>query len=75
MKKVVCTCDRCSREITDVVYTLYCYAEDFQKMPFGGISAAVAEQNAKQNMIRQKETERHICRECKDQITDGVFIV
>ncbi len=73
MKRTICTCDKCGNEVTDTLYILYCYAEDLQNMPFGGISAATAEQNTKQNMAR--DVERHLCRECKDKITDGVFII
>lgn len=72
MKKTICYCDRCSAEIKYVAYTLTCYAEDLKPGPFGGVCAEAMAQNVKQNM---SFTERHLCRKCKDEITDGIFVV
>ena len=72
MKKVTYKCDRCHAEIASVVYTLTCYAEDLNPGPYGGISGEVARQNFRQN---HEAKERHLCGKCKDEITDGIFIV
>ena len=74
MKKTICTCDRCGNSIDDVIYTLTCYAEDVTPGPFGGISAAVAAQNTEQNLRRMASVEKHLCGNCKDALTDGLFI-
>lgn len=74
MKRITYTCDKCEKEIEGVMYTLTCYAEDVPPAPFGSYSAEVAVQNTKQNMARQTY-ERHLCKECKDAITDGIFIL
>lgn len=74
--KTTYVCDKCGEDIADVAYTLTCYAEDVNQSPedtaWGMSSAEVANQNIKQNFAR---VERHLCRACKDAITDGVFIV
>ena len=75
MKKVTYKCDRCGKEITDVVYSLTCYAEDLAKGPYGGVSSAVVMQNSRQSNSLQAIGERHLCGKCKDELTDGVFIV
>lgn len=72
MKKTTYKCDRCGEEIDSVVYTLTCYAEDLNPGPYGGISAAVVQQNYRQNHAAK---DRHLCGKCKDEITDGIFIV
>lgn len=72
MKKVTYKCDRCGAEIDSVVYTLTCYADDLNRGPYGGISADVIRQNYQQNQVA---SERHLCGKCKDEITDGIFIV
>jgi hypothetical protein len=56
------------------MYTLTCYAEDVPPYPLGGCSFEVATQNTKQNLLRQQE-DRHLCKSCKDAITDGIFVV
>ena len=73
MKKITYTCDKCEKEITDVVYSLTWYAEDVftPENPF--MSKEVQIQNTTQNFSPSRG--RHLCRECKDKITDGVFIV
>ena len=78
MKRVVYTCDRCGKEISRVAYSLVCYAEDVSAQSFSGISEEAAAQNIKQNMVLgtfETKNEKILCRECKDAITDGVFIV
>lgn len=72
MKRTTWICDRCVKEITGVVYTLNCFAEDAAPDPTGRISAEAAGQNMRQNRGRES---RHLCSACKDAITDGVFIV
>ena len=74
MKRVIYTCDRCGNEISGVKYTLTCYAEDIVQIGNGGCSADVAMQNSKQNFAIQSQ-EAHLCKDCKDKLTDGVFIV
>lgn len=74
-KRVTYTCDCCGNEIPDVVYTLTCYAQDVRPGPFGGISTEAATQNIKQNQAEQDSKSRHLCKTCKDSITDGLFIV
>lgn len=75
MKKVTYKCDRCGDEIDDVVYTLRCYAEDLDPGPYGGVAGEVVRQNARQNNLLSAVGERHLCGKCKDEITDGIFIV
>lgn len=72
MKKVTYKCDRCDTEIHDVVFTLTCYAEDVYPGPYGGVSGEVVRQNSRQNHVTG---ERHLCGKCKDEITDGIFVV
>ena len=74
MKHTKYTCDKCGKEIEDVVYTLTCYAEGTQALQFGAVYSEVLRQNAAQNFAKQQE-ERHLCKTCKDAITDGIFIV
>ena len=77
MKKTTFCCDRCGEEIKDIVYTITVYGEvvpgavalnyeDFHEMQL---------LNEKQNAARADGTDRHLCRKCKNEITDGVFIV
>lgn len=75
MKKTTYNCDRCGAEITDTVYTLTCYAEDLCPGRHGGISSEVVVQNARQNLNLQSIGERHLCGKCKDEITDGIFVL
>ena len=72
MKKTTYKCDRCGAEIADVVYTITCYAEDLCPGPVGGLASDVIRQNFRQNSTTH---ERHLCGKCKDEITDGVFVV
>ena len=75
MKKVTYKCDRCGEEIADTVYSLTCYAEDLVKGPCGGVSGAMVQQNFRQSQSLQAIGERHLCGMCKDELTDGLFIV
>lgn len=73
MRKTTCTCDRCGMEIADgVVYALTCYAEDVHVERY--MSNATITQNHRQNaaiMVGKKD----LCQKCKDELTDGLFIV
>ena len=77
MKKTTFCCDRCGGEIKDIAYTITVYGEvvpgavavdydDFQEMLL---------LNEKQNAAKASGIDRHLCRACKNEITDGVFIV
>lgn len=68
-----CTCDKCGEKITDIFYTLTCYAADLDPN-ITNPSREVSMHNFRQNMALNGE-ERHLCKTCKDAITDGVFIV
>lgn len=74
-KRVTYICDKCGDEIPDVVYKLTCYAEAVNPGPFGGYSLEAARQNVQQNQAAQDHQSRHLCGKCKDQLTDGLFIV
>jgi uncharacterized protein YbaA (DUF1428 family) len=74
MKHIKYTCDKCEKEINDgVLYKLTCYAEDVPAKKIG-YSMEAAVQNNRQNMALQTY-ERHLCKACKDAITDGIFIL
>lgn len=73
MKQIKYICDKCGREITTVVYSLTCTAFDAMGDPTGRFSAEAVTQNLRQNFSGSAAA--HLCRECKDKITDGVFIV
>lgn len=75
MKKTIYECDRCGTEIADVAYTLTCYAEDVTTGIPAPVSAVAAAQNTKQNMVLMHSMERCLCGKCKDEITDGIFVV
>lgn len=75
MKKTIFVCDRCGEEITDVVYDLTCYAYPVQPGTAPRYYAELEEQNTRQNAAKAGGGDRHLCRKCKDEITDGVFIV
>lgn len=72
MKKTTYFCDRCGEEIATIVFTVTCYAEDLRPRMVDG---AVTRQNCQQNQTIMEEETRHLCRQCKDAITDGIFIV
>lgn len=73
MKHIKYTCDRCGEEIEGVMYTLTCYAEDVPMSP-SGIYTEMAVQNSKRNLAKLSE-DRHLCKACKDAITDGIFVL
>ena len=73
MKETKWICDKCGEEITGTVYSLTCYAQDVTPDAFGRLSFDAATQNVRQNL--SKSAEAHLCRKCKDKITDGIFIV
>lgn len=75
MKKTIYECDRCGAKIADVVYMLTCYAEDVTDGAPVPVSADAAAQNTKQNMVFMRSMEKCLCRKCKDEITDGIFVV
>ena len=75
MKTTIYYCDRCGEQITDIVFTVTCYAEDLNPGPYGGVAAEVVQQNCKQNISISGAGVRHLCRKCKDEITDGIFIL
>lgn len=75
MKKITFVCDRCGTQIEDVVFAITCYAEDLNPGPYGGVASDVIQQNSRQNITLSAIGERHLCRKCKDEITDGVFVV
>lgn len=70
MKKITYTCDKCGGEIVDVVFELCCWAENLNGEAWDDANR----QNIAQNITKQKYT-RHLCRECKNELTDGIFIV
>lgn len=74
MRKTICTCDRCGKEITGTTYTLTCYAEGIDPTATRATSARITEQNLRQNMILMAGS-KELCQECKDELTDGLFIV
>ena len=75
MKKTIFCCDRCGKEIPDMVYVLTCYGEVVPgESPLKHFEE-LNEQNNRQNAARAGGVDRHLCRKCKDEITDGVFIV
>lgn len=75
MKKTIFCCDRCGEEITDVVYDLTCYAFAVRPADASMYFEELDEQNTRQNAVKAGNRDRHLCKKCKDEITDGVFIV
>lgn len=75
MKRITFCCDRCGEEIPDVVYVLTCYGEVVPGENPAKHVPELLEQNDRQNSARAGGVDRHLCRKCKDEITDGVFIV
>ena len=70
MKKVVYTCDKCGKELKNIIYTLSCYAKSVSE---ADASLDDLDKIVQQNLKNRRE--RHLCVKCKDEITDGVFIV
>lgn len=75
MKKTIFCCDRCGEQIPDVVYVLNCYAYAVQPGEAGKHFTELDAQNSRQNAAMAGGTDRHLCRKCKDELTDGIFIV
>lgn len=74
MIKKTYICDRCGTEVTEgAIYTLTCYADDVA--PGLGQSRETSAQNAAQNAASMSRQTRHLCKVCKDAITDGLFVV
>lgn len=69
-REITYSCDRCKKEIDDVVFYLRCYAEPVN----GGNTVETARQNIAQNTKIMFEGEKHLCRKCKNLLTDGLFI-
>lgn len=74
MITTTCTCDKCGKQITDVFYTLTCYAQCVPGENPGKHIDELALQNIPQNKGLAL-IDRHLCRECKDTVTDGLFII
>lgn len=75
MMKTIYCCDRCGEEIKDVAYILTCYAEPIPSSDPVKNFLDLAAQNIRQNTALGNDQSRHLCRKCKDEITDGIFIV
>ena len=76
MKKIIFCCDKCGEEIPDIVYTLTCYGETVQQARLSLEDFVdMQKNNVKQNEAIAGGTARHLCRKCKDKITDGIFIL
>lgn len=71
INKTKYTCDKCGEQITDTVFFLRCYAETVT----GEINTESAMQNIKENFKTMFGDEKHLCKKCKDVLTDGIFIV
>lgn len=66
-------CDRCKCTITDIVYQLSCTATAINCSSFELAQEASA-QSIRQSLARQI-CEKHLCRDCKNTLTDGLFVV
>lgn len=74
MIKKTYICDRCGEQIAEgTVYSLTCYADDV--VPGLGQSPETSAQNTAQNAASMNRQTRHLCKACKDALTDGIFIV
>lgn len=73
MKTEIYYCDKCKQQIFDIVYTLSCNAATVGNPPVAAMRKA-AEQNIHQSASSQIG-EKHLCAQCKDALTDGIFIV
>ena len=73
MKVETYYCDRCKCTIHDIVFQLSCTATAIDHAPLGVVQEAAA-QNIRQSMARQL-SEKHLCRDCRHALTDGIFIV
>ena len=77
MKQTIFYCDRCGEKIDDFVYTITVYCEVVPGETIVSYKGFMEKQdhNEKQNAAIAGGTARHLCRKCKDEITDGIFIV
>jgi hypothetical protein len=75
MKKTTYCCDKCGEEIPDVVYVLSCYAYSAEPGNSAAHFGELNDQNTRQNAAMAGGVDRHLCRKCKDKITDGIFIL
>lgn len=67
-KKVICS--RCGKECTEgnAYYTIYIYGNDITPTKDGRMSIDAASQNIVTNIVRATNTERHYCKQCKNDI-------
>ena len=70
-REITYHCDRCGKKINDVVFYLRCYAEPVN----GGNTVETACQNITQNARTLFHEEKHLCRKCKNILTDGIFLL
>ena len=77
MKKTIFCCDRCGVVIQDIVYTLTVYGDAVPdaKNVRGEDLLKMQANNERQNAALAEGTDRHLCRKCKDEITDGLFVL
>lgn len=74
MRRTICFCDRCREEIKNgVVYTMTVYAQSVNPRTYGEHSEVV-NHNLREN-ARLVDGEVDLCKACKDDLTDGIFIV
>lgn len=73
MKTETYYCDRCKKQIQNIVYHLSCTATTLCDPDLDTLRE-VAAQNVR-NTASKQTGERHLCRACKDKLTDGVFLV
>lgn len=72
MLKKTWICDRCGQQINGVVYNLTCYAQT-RREPEDTPMEAI-DQNIRQNALLVTGS-KDLCQKCKDELTDGLFIV
>lgn len=73
MKTETYYCDRCKKQIPDIVYTLSCTASTIGDPDLDTLREATAQ--TVRASAAKLTGERHLCRACKDKLTDGIFIV
>lgn len=72
MLKKIWLCDRCGEQIHGVVYNLVCYAQTRMEPETTPMEAI--DQNNRQNALLVNGS-KDLCKKCKDELTDGLFIV